>query len=43
MGLSCCMCGSVLAWELWWVAAEGEECDGDDGLGPWYPNSIRVS
>ena len=24
MGLSCCMCGSVSAWEPWWVAAEGE-------------------
>jgi hypothetical protein len=25
------------------VAAEGEWCDGDDGLRPWSPNSIRLS
>jgi len=33
MWLSCCMCGSVSAWEPWWVAAEGEECEGDEGFG----------
>jgi hypothetical protein len=33
MGLSCCMCGLVSAWEPWWVAAEGEECEGDEGFG----------
>ncbi len=33
MWLFCSTCGSVSAWELWWVAAEGEECDGDDGFG----------
>ena len=43
MGLSCCMCGSVSAWESQWVAAGGEWYDGDDGLGPWYPNSTRGS
>ena len=32
MSLSCCICGSVSAWELWWVAAEGEECEGEEGL-----------
>ena len=24
MSLFCSICGSVSAWELWWVAAEGE-------------------
>ena len=33
MWLSCSMCGSVSVWELWWVAAEAEECEGDDGFG----------
>ena len=33
MWLSCWMCGSVSVWELWWVAAEGEECEGDEGFG----------
>ena len=37
MGLSCCMGGSVSAWELWWVAAEGEECEGDEGVGAVVP------
>jgi len=32
MGLSCWMCGSGSAWELWWVAAEGEHREGDEGL-----------
>jgi hypothetical protein len=29
MSLSCCICGSGSAWESWWVAAEGEHCEGD--------------
>ena len=43
MSLSCCMCGSVSAWELWWVASKGGEREGDERLGPWRPNAIRVS
>jgi hypothetical protein len=33
MALSCSIRGSVSSWELWWVAAEGEECEGDEGFG----------
>ena len=43
MGLSCCTCGSVSAWELQRVASEGGEREGEDGLGPWRPNAIRAS
>ena len=32
MSLSCCICGSFSAWELWRVGAKGEECEGDEGL-----------
>ena len=32
MGLSCCIRGSVSAGESWWVVAEGEECEGDEGF-----------
>jgi len=32
MSLSCWIYGSGSAWELWWVAAEGEQCEGDEGL-----------
>ena len=37
MSLSCWICGSGSAWELWWVAAEGEQCWGDEGLGAVEP------
>jgi hypothetical protein len=37
MALSCCICGSVSAGELWWVASEGEECEGDEGFGTVEP------
>jgi len=37
MSLFCCICGSVSAWELWWVAAEGEQGEGDEGLGAVEP------
>jgi putative transposase len=37
MALSCWICGSGSAWELWWVAAEGEHCEGDEGLGAVEP------
>ena len=33
MAFSCCLCGPVSAGELWWVASEGQECEGDDGFG----------
>ena len=33
MSLSCWTCGSGSAWEAWWVAAEGEHCEGDEGFG----------
>ncbi len=33
MSLSCRTCGSVSAWESWWVAAESEHCEGDEWLG----------
>ena len=32
MSLFCWICGSGSAWELWWVAAEGEHCEGDEGF-----------
>ncbi len=32
MSLSCSIRGSVSAWELWWVTAEGEQCKGDEGF-----------
>ncbi len=35
--LSCWICGSGSAWESWWVAAEGEQCEGDEGLGAVEP------
>ena len=41
MSLSCCICGSVSAWELWWVASEGEECEGDEGFGAACPPEAR--
>ncbi len=28
MSLFCCICGSGSPWESWWVAAEGEHCEG---------------
>jgi hypothetical protein len=37
MALSFWICGSGSAWELWWVAAEGEQCEGDEGLGAVEP------
>ena len=37
MSLSCCIRGSVSAWESWWVAVEGEHCEGDEGLGAVEP------
>jgi hypothetical protein len=43
MSLFCSICGSISAWESRWVAAGGEWCDGDDGFGPWYPNSSWLS
>ncbi len=43
MGLFCCMCGSVSAWELWWVAAGVGDARAMTGSGPWYPNSIRLN
>jgi len=33
MALSCRIRGSVSAWEPWWVAAEGEERESDEGVG----------
>ena len=36
MSLSCCICGSVSAWELQWVA-EGEECERDERVGAVEP------
>ena len=33
MSLSCRIRGSVSAWESWWVAAEGEQGEGDEGVG----------
>ena len=38
---SCSIRGSVSAWELWWVPAEGEECEGDEGLGSVEPERDR--
>ncbi|MGB5731638.1 MAG: hypothetical protein WBN24_08510, partial [Acidimicrobiia bacterium] len=35
--------GSVSAWELRWVAAEGEECKSDEGSALRNLNAIRVS
>jgi hypothetical protein len=32
MALSCHTCGSFSAWESWWVAAESEHCESDEGL-----------
>ena len=29
IALSCWICGSGSAWELWWVAAEGKQREGD--------------
>ena len=37
MSLSCCIRGSFSAWESWWVAAEGEQYEGDEGLGAVEP------
>ena len=42
MSLSCCTCGSISAWELQRVASERDEREGDERLGPWRPNAIRV-
>ncbi len=36
MGLFCCMCGSVSAWKVRWVA-EGEECESDERVGAVEP------
>ena len=43
MWLSCCMCGSGLAWELEWVAAGVSDATAMKGSGLRYPNSIRLS
>ena len=32
VSLLCCICGSCSVWELWRVAAEGEQCEGDEGF-----------
>jgi len=37
MALSCRIRGSVSAWELGWVAAEGERGESDEGLGAVEP------
>ena len=37
MALSCSIRGSVSAWESWWVAAESEQCEGDERLGSVEP------
>ena len=37
MSLSCWTCGSGSAWEWGRVAAEGEHCEGDEGLGTVEP------
>jgi len=37
MSLFCCTCGSFSAWEPWWVASEGEQGEGDEGLGAVEP------
>ena len=33
MSLSCCICGSVSAWESWCVAVRGEQCKGISSKG----------
>ena len=32
MSLSCRIRGSVSVWESWWVAAGGEQGEGDEGV-----------